>query len=205
MDTILKNAIASIQIGAEDYLSGDERRGLSAVRNLTAGILLPFKEKLRQLSPPDSDEALIKKNIRPVRKQDNSIGFRGEAKKTVDVQDIKERFKSLNIVADFVRLDEVVRLRNDIEHYRTSATTESIREVLAKSFIVIRDFIATQLNEDPAELLGDKTWAALLDRTKFTNANSIRAEQRWTKSTGSRRRENKLPATFAAVIVVPSW
>lgn len=163
MDTILKNAIVSIQIGVEDYLSGDERRGLSAVRNLTAGILLLFKEKLRRLSPPDSDEVLIKQTIRPVRRPDGSLSFQGEGKKTVDVWDIKERFKSLGIPADFARVDEVIRLRNDIEHYRTNATSQSIREVLAKSFIVIRDFIATELDEDPAELLGGQTWTTLLE------------------------------------------
>ncbi|VBI28675.1 hypothetical protein [Burkholderia pseudomallei] len=189
MDTILKNAIASIQIGVEDYLSGDERRGLSAVRNLTAGILLLFKEKLRQLSPPDSDEVLIKKTIRPARRPDGSLGFQGEGKKTLDVQDIKERFKSLDITANFARLDEVVRLRNDIEHYRTSATTESMREVLAKSFIVIRDFIATELGEEPAELLGERTWATLLEENdvyerELASCRAAMDEIDWKSPTG---------------------
>jgi hypothetical protein len=88
MDTILKNAIASIQLGVEDHKSGDERRSLSAVRNLTAGILLLFKEKLRQLSPAGSDEVLIKERIRPSRDADGSVTFRGEGRKTVDVQAI---------------------------------------------------------------------------------------------------------------------
>ncbi|MGC8213196.1 hypothetical protein [Ralstonia solanacearum] len=166
MDTILKNAIASIQIGVEDYLSGDERRGLSAVRNLTAGILLLFKEKLRRLSPHGSDEVLIKKVIRPVRGKNGAIGFHGEGKKTLDVQDIKDRFKSLDVVADFARLDKVVRLRNEIEHYRTSVSAESMREILAKSFIVIRDFITTELGEEPAALLGNQTWATLLEENE---------------------------------------
>jgi len=189
MDTILKNAIASIQIGVEDYLSGDERRGLSAVRNLTAGIFLLFKEKLRQLSPPDSDEVLIKKVIRPVRMQDGSLSFRGEGKKTLDVQDIKVRFKSLDVVADFARLDAVVGLRNDIEHYRTSYTVESMREVLAKSFIVIRDFIATELGEEPAELLGDDAWTTLLEEnevyeSELAACRSAMSEIDWKSAVG---------------------
>jgi hypothetical protein len=166
MDTILKNAIASIQIGVEDHQSGDERRSLSAVRNLTAGILLLFKEKLRQLSPTDSDEVLIKDKIRPSRDADDGVTFRGDGKKTVDVQGIKERFKSLGVEADFPRVDEVIRLRNDIEHYRTGATVETIKVVLAKSFVVIRDFIATELDEEPAELLGEATWSTLLDENE---------------------------------------
>lgn len=162
MDTILKNAVASLQIGIEDYLSEDERRSLSSVRNLTAGILLLFKEKLRQLSPEGSDEVLIKKSLRPVRNTGQGLTFLGEGKKTVDVQEIKERFKSLGVVADFARLDEVIRLRNEIEHYRTSVTAAAMREVLAKSFLVVRDFIARELDEDPAGLLGEDTWSTML-------------------------------------------
>lgn len=163
MDTILKNAIASIQLGVEDFQSGDERRSLSAVRNLTAGILLLFKEKLRQLSPADSDEVLIKKTIRPTRSAGGSVTFQGEGRKTVDVQEIKERFQSMGVDTNFGRVDEVIRLRNEVEHYRTGATAETIKVALAKSFVVIRDFIATELNEDPAELLGETTWGTLLE------------------------------------------
>lgn len=162
MDTILKNAVASIQIGIEDYLADDERRSLSAVRNLTAGILLLFKEKLRQLSPQGSDEALIKKAVMPVRAAGGRLAFVGQGRKTVDVHEIKERFESLGVVADFARLDAVIRLRNDIEHYRTGISAQTMKEVVAKSFIVIRDFIATELGEDPAEMLSEETWSTLL-------------------------------------------
>lgn len=170
MDTILKNAIASIQIGVEDFLSGDERRGLSAARNLTAGILLLFKEKLRRLSPPGSGEVLIKKTMLVVPLPSGGIRLQGQGKKTVDVQDIKERFESLGITADMARVGEVVRLRNDIEHYRTSSTLEGIREVLAKSFVVIRDFITTELDDVPARLLGDHAWATLLEQSEVYEA-----------------------------------
>ena len=64
--SILKNAIDSIEIGLEDYNTGEERRFLSATRNLYAGILLLFKYKLVLLSPPDSDEVLIKTSIKPI-------------------------------------------------------------------------------------------------------------------------------------------
>ena len=49
--SMLDNAIQSIQIGMEDFHEEDERRVLSAIRNLYAGILLLFKYKLQQLSP----------------------------------------------------------------------------------------------------------------------------------------------------------
>lgn len=166
MDTILKNAVASIQIGVEDYLSKDVRRGLSAVRNLTAGVLLLFKEKLRRLSPPDSDEILVKKTLSPTMDEQGTLRLVGEGKRTVDVQEIKDRFRSLGVRADFPRLDSVIRLRNDIEHYRTSVTADGMRELIAKAFLVIRDFIANELEDDPAVLLGDTTWTTLLTESE---------------------------------------
>jgi hypothetical protein len=121
VDTILKNAVTSIQLGIEDYLSADERRSLSAVRNLTAGLLLLFKEKLRRLSPADSGEALIKKVLRPTMGADGSLRMQGHGKKTVDVQEIKERFQSLGVNVDFKRVDRIIDLRNEIEHDMTKA------------------------------------------------------------------------------------
>jgi hypothetical protein len=91
MDTILKNAIQSIQIGVEDYESKDSRRVLSSVRNLSAGVLLIFKEKLRLLSPPGSNESLLKQKVRP-EKESGSVSFVGVGKKTVDVQQINVFF-----------------------------------------------------------------------------------------------------------------
>lgn len=52
--SIIQNAIDSIQIGVEDFQSDDDRRSVSAVRNIAAGILLLYKEKLCQLSPSDN-------------------------------------------------------------------------------------------------------------------------------------------------------
>lgn len=63
---------------------------------------------------------------------------------------------------DFARLDEVIALRNDIEHYSTSVAASKMRELLAKSFVVIRDFMVAELDADPAELLGAETWSVLL-------------------------------------------
>ena len=61
--SILNNAVESIQVGVEDYLMDDSRRYLSAVRNICAGILLLYKEKLCRLSPSNNGEILIKKDI----------------------------------------------------------------------------------------------------------------------------------------------
>ena len=82
--SILRNAIDSIVLGLEDYGSADPRRLLSCTRNLYAGILLLFKHRLSELSPAESDEALIKEKVEPVADGD-TIHWRGKGKKTVDL------------------------------------------------------------------------------------------------------------------------
>jgi hypothetical protein len=65
--TIFNNAITSIQLALEDFSAANEARLLSAVRNLHAGVLLLYKSKLSELSPPGSDDALVKKYVVPKR------------------------------------------------------------------------------------------------------------------------------------------
>lgn len=163
MTTLLTNAVYSIQLGVEDYLSSDPRRALSGVRNLSAGILLLFKERLRQLSPADSDEVLIKQTIKPAIDSNGKVVFLGKGNKTVDVQEISARFDSLSISTDWPKVREVINLRNEIEHYYPSVPSARMKELLSDTFIVIRDFITTELLLDPLELLGASTWEPLLD------------------------------------------
>lgn len=161
--SIIQNAIDSIQIGIEDYESDDDRRSVSAVRNISAGVLLLYKEKLCQLSPDDNKELLIKQNIRPVQNDDGEIIFEGKGNKTVDVQSIKERFKSLKVTVDWTRFDEINKLRNDLEHYYTAMSPDAVREIVAKSFLLIRDFLSEYLGKDPQETLGSQSWSTLLE------------------------------------------
>jgi uncharacterized protein YbaR (Trm112 family) len=161
--SLFNNAIESIQVGVEDYLTKDPRRYLSAVRNIGAGILLLYKEKLCRLSPPHDNEILIKKDIRPSYDDDGNVAFFGRGKKTVDVQGIKERFSTLGIKVDWKRFDELNQLRNEIEHYYTDKSSDAVREIVAKSFILIRDFIHESLEEEPRECLGAECWKALLE------------------------------------------
>lgn len=147
----------------EDYQSQDVRRSLSAVRNISAGILLLFKERLRELSPADSDDALIKQNIQPYHTDTGLVTFRGTGKKTVDLHQIEERFKSLGVTVEWKRLTDVIKIRNDIEHYYTTVQNSRLKELITDAFIVMRDFITNELKKEPVKLLGDETWQALLD------------------------------------------
>lgn len=167
MDTILGNAIASIQIGVEDYTSEDPRRVLSAVRNIYAGILLLFKEKLLRLSPPDTNGVLIKKYIKPSIGNDNKLIFVGVNDITVDFNTIKDRFKDLNIKFTWKEIENINKIRNNIEHYCTNENTNKLNAILSDSFIVIDRFIKEHLREDPRALLGDDTWQELLSVHKL--------------------------------------
>jgi len=161
--SIFQNAIDSIQVGVEDYQFNDERRTASSIRNVSAGVLLLYKEKLCRLSPKDDPELLISKNLVPESKPDGSLMFKGKGKRTVDVQAIKERFGSLNVTVDWKVFDKVNFLRNNVEHYYTSETPVVVREILAKSFVLIQNFLTTELEEEPREVLGEKCWNVLLD------------------------------------------
>ncbi len=161
--SILKNAIDSIAVGLEDYSSSDQRRIISCTRNVFAGILLLFKHKLSILSTPNSDEALIKSKVLPVFDKNNHLEWKGQGSKTVDVQGIKDRFKSLNIDVEWQRIDKINDFRNDIEHYFTTQTHETIRVMLSNSFVIINDFIRKHLNADPKELLGAAAWTVLIE------------------------------------------
>ena len=48
---LLHNAVASIQLGIEDYNSNDTRRTISAVKNFYAGVLLLGKQCLLNKAP----------------------------------------------------------------------------------------------------------------------------------------------------------
>lgn len=161
--SLLKNAIFSIEAGIEDFQENEEKRNISAVRNIYAGILLLLKEKLVRLSPEYDTELLIKQRLIPQKAEDGKIIFKGVGNKTVNLKEIKDRFKSLNVNLDWVRLEEISRLRNDLEHYYTDKPLGLVREILAKSFLIIRDFLTRELNENPVSLIDRYLWAALLE------------------------------------------
>lgn len=159
--SILKNAIDSIVLGIEDYRSSDQRRLISCTRNLFAGILLLLKHKLSDLSPSASDEVLIKQKIIPINSISGEVTWVGKGKKTVDVQQIRERLTALDINVDWDRVEKINKYRNDIEHYHSPLSHSSVRALIADSFLLIRDFVRVHLGEDPLNLFGSDTWEVL--------------------------------------------
>jgi hypothetical protein len=179
--SLLNNAIESIQVGVEDYLMSDSKRYLSAARNICAGILLLYKEKLCRLSPPHDKEVLIKKDIRPTDDGKGNVTFVGTGTKTVDVYEITERFKSLKITVDWKKFNELNQLRNNIEHYYTDKSPDAVREVIVTSFLLIRDFISEHLEDEPCNVLGEECWQALLETTDVYQAEEKACRQTFEK------------------------
>jgi hypothetical protein len=169
VDTLLNNAVQSIQIGIEDFGSLDPRRALSTVRNLYAGIVLLLKEELRRRSPPGSNDALIKVNTRFEEQSDGSIRVVGRGRKTVDLAQIRERLTSIGTPLTveqcerlWADLDKFSALRNDIEHHHTEARKEEVKVVIAIATALIRPIVADLLKENPQTLLGDDCWTTML-------------------------------------------
>jgi hypothetical protein len=154
-------------LGLDDLEMGSDERIFSSIRNLYAGLLLLFKEKLLRLSPENSGEVLIKAEIMPILHNGRILFAAGRSKKTVDLHQIENRFKNLGVKVDWGRVNAVQQKRNDIEHYYTLDKKDAIREVVSDIFIVIRDFIKDELNDDPKELLGNKHWNIMLNTSKL--------------------------------------
>jgi len=169
MHSLLRNAITSIQLGVEDYTAADPRRAISAVRNMSAGVLLLCKEVLRRLSPAGSNDVLIRSRWRFVKGTDGQSRLVGEGDRTLDRQEIEKRFRDLGLKADLSGLRELTTIRNEIEHLFSSSHEAVIREALAAAMPIIRSVLVEELGEEPAHLLGQSTWSVLLEEARVHN------------------------------------
>lgn len=91
------------------------------------------------------------------------LAFVGTGKRTVDVFQIQERFKTLGISTNWDLLKKISDARNDLEHYVPQHTQAALEELLTNALVIIRDFITRELLEDPRTLLGEETWQTMVD------------------------------------------
>lgn len=168
--SMLDNAVSSIRLGVEDFQAAltDDARALSAIRNLSAGLLLMFKVKLQELSAPDTNEALLKHTVVPSLDAAGNPSWVGKGGKTVDVEAIKTRLQGLGVNGiDWSLLTRLTNMRNDVEHYYTSSPTSGLLEAMSASFHLIQQFVPTYLNRTPVQLLGEPVWAFLTEQESF--------------------------------------
>ncbi|MEJ1128402.1 hypothetical protein V9L20_12535 [Variovorax sp. CCNWLW225] len=191
-EKLLQNALDSIRLGVEDFQRAlgntaetkDPARTLSAVRNLFAGTLLLFKYRIVS-STDDDDEAekliFIPPEILPFPDDDGGIEWRPAGKfksKTIDVADIKKRFESFEIKADWEAIDRLQNERNHLEHLHPSTTIGAISDFVAALFPMLRDFITSELKKSPPDLLGE-SWTAMLQHHKFYAQTLEECADRW--------------------------
>lgn len=155
--SILENAIEAIKCGLEDFHIGTEARLKSSLRNVHAGTLLLFKEKLVRLSGANTDEVLIKQKVVP-QIINGELSWVGTGTKTVDTQSIKERFEGLGVKVDWSKFESGNKIRNEIEHYYTKNAPKAVQEALAKLFGLITEFCHGELGVDLKDTLGDALW-----------------------------------------------
>jgi hypothetical protein len=171
--SLLRNAVTSIKLGVEDFrlAQHNEVRALSAIRNMTAGILLLFKVKLDWLSPAGSDGVFMKADLKPAFDADGRTVWKAKSKKTVDTSTLIQRLIDLGVTeVDWKTLRELVALRNDVEHYYSSSPVAGLLQVMSASFHLIQQFVPKYLNEYPIVLLGSETWQFLTDQETFYKA-----------------------------------
>ncbi len=168
MSPLLANAITSIEVGVEDYKLSDSRRAASAVRNLYAGVLLLLKEKLRRESPPGSNDGLIYERVEFTRCP-QGVAFVGKGKKTIDVEQIRERFKSLGLALDEARLEQLRRIRNDIEHHSLKDSHAKVQEAIARTFVLVASVLEDHLGMKPHDTFAEGVWETMLDEAETFN------------------------------------
>lgn len=172
MSALFENAVASIRMGIEDYQSQDAFRDISAVRNYYAGVLLLAKEALVQCFPLEDPDVILAARVRPVAKGERLV-MEAEGTATVDFANIGRRLKDFGVQIDVGRLEELRRIRNDIEHKYSTAKPKVIKRAIAKGFPLIAELFRV-LNKGPAVNL-EEAWTAMLATTELYEAELARA------------------------------
>jgi len=161
MNGLFGNAVQSIQLGVEDYQANDPKRALSAVRNFYAGVLLLAKEVLVRAAPDASPEDVIGARYKPVPDGSGGVTFKQASRQTIDFTTIGQRFKDFGLSINQSALDDLNRVRNEVEHHYTQSPHAAVREAIAKAMPVVADLFRL-VKEAPHEALGD-AWQVMLD------------------------------------------
>ena len=135
---------------------------LSAARNYYAGLLLLAKECLVRAAPEAEAIEVIGTNFKPVSDGAGGVVFKPEGDKTVDLQQLQQRFKDFGLPWPKVDIKKLQRLRNDLEHHHLKEPVSALSEAIASSFPMIVDFLVI-LGEEPQEHLG-QVWTTILEQ-----------------------------------------
>ncbi|KPX70308.1 MULTISPECIES: hypothetical protein [Pseudomonas syringae group] len=189
VDEILKNAVISIQLGVEDFVTSRDKpeqaaRALSAARNIYAGVLLLFKYKIASLAAtPEEAKALIyiPDAVLPHITGSGAIAWSPtpHPRNTINTNGIEARLKSLGIYHDWAALRPLRDCRNALEHLHPTHPVSGIQASIAALFPMLSKFITHELDELPGALLGD-AWHTMLDTHDFFKSCQAQIHQEWT-------------------------
>lgn len=161
MPDLFENAVASIRLGVEDYQVNDPARALSAVRNFYAGLLLLAKEVLVRKAPNADDNEVIASRYKPVPDGTGGIRYVAASRHTIDFDNIGSRLKDFKVNIDQEALNDLNRIRNDIEHNYPKVPHDTVRQAIARAFPIAVNLFR-QAGEEPSMILGD-TWEMMLE------------------------------------------
>lgn len=179
MTELLQNAVASIQLGIEDYQSNDARRPISAVRNFYAGVLLLGKQCLVAAAPDADPMEVLASKFVPVPDGNGGVVHEPKGFRTIDLAELRERFKDFELGWPDGEISTLQKLRNEFEHYHSAAPKDVIRQAIAACFPLIQGFFAI-LEVEPAGCLGD-SWAVMLTEEAFFTKQKSEADATFDK------------------------
>ena len=162
LSEIFENAITSIVLGIEDFEMGSDARMLSAARNYYAGLLLLAKECLVRAAPKANAMEVIGAKFKPKPDGAGGVDHAVVGYTTVDLAQLKERFKDFKLPWPDADIEKLQRFRNDLEHYHLKEPVSALGEAIASSFPMVVDFFGI-LGEDPQSHLAD-VWDTILER-----------------------------------------
>lgn len=162
MSEIFGNAITSIVLGIEDFETGNDERMLSAARNYYAGLLLLAKECLVRTAPKADAMEIIGAKFKPKPDGDGDVEYEVEGYATVDLNQLKVRFKDFGLPWPKADINKLQRFRNDLEHYHLKEPVSALSEAIASSFPMVVDFFNI-LDEEPQTELAS-VWKTILEQ-----------------------------------------
>lgn len=181
LSPLFLNGVEAVENGIEDFDSKNPRRLSSAIRNVTSGVLLILKEKLRRLSSTQGEFLLAKKLATKWERRASGklVGVPvPQGHQTVDTEEIRERLQGQGVkLPRWTEVKNLVEIRNHVEH-RAPATSETVaREAIANATAVLEEFLRKELDCRADEVFSNETWARMLGLTALNDQVRADCEQ----------------------------
>lgn len=183
-DHLFDNAKYSIQLGFEDYFSShkDERRLLSAVRNIHAGILLFLKWAIKKHTPNESNTLIIKQHSLEIKNGEIIVAPKGNI--TIDRKQIIEVLKIINKPLELEQVELLKRIgsiRNDIEHHFTTYANNKLQEYIFDSFWLIKKLRGEYSKITDIDLFGESNYKKLMKHSDSYRRQVELCYEKWAQ------------------------